>query len=192
MTQIGLKSTALAVGLVASLPALALEPLPGQLGYADVADISTPGALWCFDPQKNTCSFITVMTDPVKSNPRYDVLEMWDADTVLTSHTGGILRRDGTICERGTAFIESAEVTDRNGTPVGTVRLENIRAEMRSNWNGYEQVNYCYAYVPDASGRDGLFVQEAFADGEITGGALTFLIDYDADARNRYTTRPPE
>lgn len=178
--------------ILGAQPAGAFTPLPEQLGYADVANFATPGAVWCFEPDKNTCSFITVSTEPVKQNPRYDVLEMWDAKTVLTTHTGGVLRQNGVICERGTGFIDTAKVTDLDGTPVSNIRLAEIKSDLRGNWEGAENTQYCYAYVPNAAAQDGLFDQILFVDGELTDGTLTFLIDYSANARDSYRLRPPE
>lgn len=184
----------LTVGIWAglSLSALGFEHLPNQLTHDDVANFGTPGAVWCFEPVKDTCSFITVSTEPVKQNPRYVVIEMWDDETILTSQTGGVLRGDGLICESGTDFIDTAEVTDLAGEPVSNIRLAEIKAEMRANWDGFENETYCYAYVPNEADQYDLFDQILFVDGELTEGVLTFVIDYSADARESYRPRPPE
>lgn len=179
-------------GVLLTGPALAFEPLPNQLTYDEVAKFATPGALWCMEPVKNTCGFMSVSTEPVKQNPRYDVIEMWDNETILTSHTGGVLRRDGLICERGSEFINSVEVTDLEGTSVSNLRLAEIKAELRGYWDGNENVSYCYAYVPNSSGEPGMFDQVGYVDGELSESVISFFIDYAPNALENYTLRPPE
>lgn len=177
--------------LGAGLPAQAIDALPGQLGYDDVANFATPGAVWCFEPQKNTCSFITRNRAPVKGNPRYDVIEMWDDEVVLTVQTGGVLRRDGLICEHGIDYLDTSLLTDREDHEYPDALQAEVRAKLHEMWAGYEDVEYCYAYTMPPDAQNGLFVQTQYENGEPTGSVLEFVMDYTPDARERYRLRTP-
>lgn len=185
-----LPAVILLAGLCYAGPALAIDPVPGQLGYEQVVNFGTPGAVWCFEPQKNTCSFITINSAPVKGNPHYDVTELWDEDTILTVSTKGVLRGDGMICEYGTEHLDTSVVTDLDGNVLGDARQQEVRDELHQIWAGYEDVEHCYAYTSDENERPGWFVQHQFENGEPTDFVVSFIIDYAADAREHYRLRP--
>ncbi|MCB1517535.1 MAG: hypothetical protein KDJ19_07975 [Hyphomicrobiaceae bacterium] len=188
------------LGGLAVQPAEAAKLLPGQdpatfyprsmyLDQARMNAILTDGALWCMDPQAETCGFISIVTGSSGNEFHYDVIEKWDEHSILSTPVTGVLRDDGALCEMTTGTFDDISVTSTKGKPTSSARLEDIRAELRDIWKDDVGVEYCYTYVIEDPRDPNIITQFVYADGEYIDNPVSFIVDKSPDAMSRYDLR---
>lgn len=162
---------------------------------SEVKKFLMPDAFWCFEPKNNTCSFYTVAKGEQNNDLQqgqffaYDVIELWDNETILKTPTGGILRADGKICEQYTDWIENISAQDRLGNPVKTERLEEMKTELKNDWAIDASTQYCFSYAKTNPSQPEIITQFEYVNGKFNGYSMNFIVDYRANAIENYQLR---
>ena len=151
-----------------------------------VAALLVPGAVWCFEPEGETCLFKAISNGAIATETgnwfSYDVVELWDEATVLSVPTLGELGDDGFLCETINLGFEGLFVTGLDGNPVSKARFSEVIAELVEVWAPDEGREYCFKYIGEDPDQPDLTSQYLFTGGNPDGEPLRFLLSLDAPA----------
>lgn len=164
-------------------------PASAFLDATEMREILSPGTVWCMDPQGDSCLFISVITEGDEVQFKYDVIEKWDENTVLSVPVSGTLNGDGTLCEVTTADFSEISVTTEGGKKVKAGYADEIRAELVSLWQDDIGVEYCYFYAVTDPRDPNLITQFVREDGVLLDIRFSFFTDDAAGAASYYSLR---
>ncbi|GEM_PF-6980035 len=194
------------IGMLLAFTALSGNAFAGQVKKSDgsnagvqwfssqqVAALLAPGAVWCFEPEEETCLFKAISNGEIAGETNswfsYDVLELWDDTTVLSVPTLGELSEDGFLCETIDIAFEGISIIRLDGTPVSKTRFAEIKAELVEAWRPDEGRQFCFRYIRETPGGPEIISQYMFARDNPDGAPLRFVLSSDVPAVTGFELR---
>ncbi len=154
-----------------------------------VRELLVDGAFWCLGNEGNSCLFTNLVIEEVQGEYRYDVVGLWDEETILYEYRWAQVFDDGILCENSAIYLKGIRASDLDGTPVSSERLNALLQELDTNYSKPEVDSICFRYGmanPDSS--DDLIQYEIDTENNLID-PITFSISYDANAAQEYTLR---
>ncbi len=190
--------SAVCAGVILLTPNVLAKDKPGQTPQNNapilfdgeqVRDLLVDGAFWCLGNEGKSCLFTNLVIEEVQGEYRYDVVGLWDEETILYEYRWAQVFDDGTLCENSAIYLKGIRASDLDGTPVSSERLNALLQELDTNYSKPEVDSICFRYGmanPEAS--DDLIQYEIDTENNLID-PITFSISYDANAAQEYTLR---
>jgi hypothetical protein len=186
----------LALGLVASLPVMALDDQslaiverlkPGKLmRIADVGVLMMGSERWCYNEHDGQCAWTDIYLQVTEDGARYEIGNAWDDTVDIVSVDEGVFRDRRYICETNFDWVPTVRAFSRDdGSALFGRDLDHLRQEIRSNLTG--ERNGCFDYLyrsHDAEAETVTLLQRQYNDGayDEAGDALVTLYFNKAEA----------
>ena len=147
------------------------------------------GAFWCLGVEGNSCLFTNQIIEENNGEYRYDVVGLWDEETILYEYRWARVNDDGVLCENAAIYLKGIRASDLNGTPVSTERLNALLEELDASYSNPETDSICFRYgLANPAQSDILTQFEIDAENNLVD-RIEFVVSYDANASLQYSLR---
>lgn len=154
-----------------------------------VRQLLVDGAFWCLGNEGDSCLFTNLVIEEYRGEYKYDVVGLWDEETILYEFRWAQVFDDGMLCENTAIYLKGIRASELDGTPVSKERLNGLLQELDANYSNPEVDSICFRYgMADPSTSDNLIQYEIDAENNLID-PITFSISYDANAAQEYSLR---
>ena len=185
----------LASSMLLALPAAAKEktispPTPVVLlDGQGVRDLLVEGAFWCLGVEGNSCLFTNLSLGENAGKYRYDVVGLWDEETILHEIRFANVNDDGLLCENTAIYLKGVRATDLEGNPLSQSAMDALRQELELNFSNPEVDYACFRYAYADPDRPDYLVQYEVDEQDNLLEPIYFTLSFDEGASERYSLR---
>lgn len=154
----------------------------------EVRELLVDGAFWCLGNEGKSCLFTNLVIEEYRGVYRYDVVGLWNEETIIYEYRWAQVFDDGMLCENTEIDLKGVRASDLDGTPVSSESLNALLQEL-DNLPVPETESACFRYAmadPDSS--DDLIQYEIDPENNLIN-SIVFSISYDANAPQEYSLR---